>query len=63
MTASLPLFQHDELNALRKRRETLLKRVQRRRKHSPGRYELIGQLKAVTAQILLLERELLGRSR
>jgi hypothetical protein len=62
MSPPLPLFLKDDLNALRKRRETLLKRVEHMPKHSPGRYELLGQLKAVTAEAMKLENRLNGRS-
>lgn len=58
MTAALPLFAKEELNVLRKRREVLSKRVQQMPKHSPGRYELLGQLKAVTAEVMRLENDL-----
>lgn len=61
MASVLPLFQHEELTTLEKRREALLRRVQNMPKHSPGRYELIGQLKAVTAEAMRLENDLNGR--
>ena len=61
MTTALPLFQREELTRLQERREALLKRVQTKPRHSPGRYELIGQLKAVTAEAMKLENELARR--
>lgn len=63
MILALPLFEKEELDTLRKRRETLLKRVQTMPKHSPGRYELLGRLKAMTAEIMRLENQLYGGRR
>jgi hypothetical protein len=58
MTAVLPLFLNDDLKGLRDRRETLLKRLQTMRPHERRRYETIGELKAVTKQILIIEQQL-----
>lgn len=61
MSVALPLFRKQELDRLKERREALLKRVQSMPKYSHGRQEKIGQLKAVTAEIIDLEQELYGR--
>lgn len=58
MTAVLPLFLNDDLKGLRNRRETLLKRLETMRPHQRRRYETIGELKAVTCQILIIEQQL-----
>ena len=58
MTAVLPLFLNDDLKGLRNRREALLKRLQTMRPQERRRYETIGELKAVTSQILIIERQL-----
>lgn len=60
---ALPLFEKEELGRLQERREALLRRVQAMPKHSPGRYETIGQLKAVTAELMRLELKLRGELR
>lgn len=61
MASNLPLFRNEELNRLKERRNALLKRVQSMPKYSHGRQERIGELKAVTAQMIRLENELYGR--
>lgn len=58
MKNALPLFLQDDLNRLQQRRNALLKRLQSKPKHSPGRYELIGQLKAVTSDVMRLQNEI-----
>jgi hypothetical protein len=58
MTAVLPLFLNDELKGLRNRREALLKRLQNLKPHEHRRLETIGELKAVTKQILIIEQKL-----
>lgn len=58
MAAVLPLFLNDELKGLRNRREVLLKRLQTMRQHEHRRLETIGELKAVTKQILIIEQKL-----
>lgn len=63
MTGSLPLFQREELTRLQQRREALLKRVQAMPKYSHGKFEKIGELKAVTAAAIRLEIELYGERR
>lgn len=61
MIAELPLFQNAELVRLQERREALLKRVQSMPRYSHGRQEKIGELKAVTAEVIRIENELRGR--
>ena len=58
MTAVLPLFLNDDLKGLRNRRDALLKRLQNMRPHERRKYEIIGELKAVTNQILIIEQQL-----
>ncbi|MDQ0454695.1 hypothetical protein [Rhizobium paknamense] len=58
MTPALPLFLTDDLKRLRDRREALLKRLQTMRPHERGRYEKLGELKAVTKEILIIEQQL-----
>lgn len=58
MTAVLPLFLNEDLKGLRNRRQTLLNRLQTMRPHERRRYETIGELKAVTKQILIIEQQL-----
>lgn len=61
MTAVLPLFLNEDLKGLRNRRQTLLNRLQTMRPHERRRYETIGELKAVTKQILIIEQQLEAR--
>lgn len=58
MTAVLPLFLNEDLKGLRNRRQTLLNRLKTMRPHERRRYETIGELKAVTSQILIIEQQL-----
>ena len=58
MVAVLPLFLNDELMGLRNRRQALLKRLQTMRPHERRKYETLGELKAVTSQILVIEQKL-----
>ncbi|WP_337267081.1 hypothetical protein [Oryzifoliimicrobium ureilyticus] len=61
MRAVLPLFLQDDLKRLQDRREALLKRIQTMRPHARGRHEKIGELKAVTREILVIEKQLEAR--
>lgn len=58
MAAVLPLFLIDDLKGLRDRRYALLMRLQTMRPHEHRRLEIIGELKAVTSQILIIEQQL-----
>lgn len=58
MAAVLPLFLNDDLKRLRDRRNALMKRLQTMRPHEHRRHETIGELKAVTNQILIVEKQL-----
>ena len=58
MTAALPLFLNEDLKGLRDRRKALLKRLETMRPHERRKYETIGELKAVTSQILIIEQKL-----
>lgn len=58
MAQVLPLFLADDLKRLKDRRTALLQRIQTMRPHSWGRQEKIGELKAVTREILIIEQQL-----
>ncbi|QND45324.1 hypothetical protein HB780_06125 (plasmid) [Rhizobium lusitanum] len=58
MAAVLPLFLNDDLKGLRDRRNALMKRLETMRPHERGRFEKLGELKAVTNQILIVEKQL-----
>lgn len=55
---TLPLFQNAELTRLQRRREELLKRVQRLPSYSPGRPLVLYKLRQVTAEVMKLELQL-----
>lgn len=55
MSSMLPLFRHAELEKLREKRAGLIARLNRKRRFSHDRLELLGRLKQVTAEILALE--------
>ncbi|MVA24524.1 hypothetical protein V6582_05760 [Agrobacterium vitis] len=58
MTPVLPLFLKGDLKRLQDRREALVKRIETMRPHERGKFEKLGELKAVTREILILEQQL-----
>ncbi|NSZ48470.1 hypothetical protein [Agrobacterium vitis] len=58
MTPVLPLFLKGDLKRLQDRREALVKRIENMRPHERGKFEKLGELKAVTREILILEQQL-----
>ncbi|MCF1485064.1 hypothetical protein FS800_23325 [Agrobacterium vitis] len=58
MTPVLPLFLKDDLKRLQDRREALVRRIETMRPHERGKFEKLGELKAVTREILILEQQL-----
>ncbi|MCF1449972.1 hypothetical protein FS815_24590 [Agrobacterium vitis] len=61
MTPVLPLFLKDDLKRLRDRRDALVRRIETMRPHARGKFEKLGELKAVTREILILEQQLEAR--
>lgn len=58
MKPVLPLFLKDDLKRLQDRREALVKRIQTMRPHERGKFEKLGELKAVTREILIIEQQM-----
>ncbi|BCH63233.1 hypothetical protein RvVAT039_04490 [Agrobacterium vitis] len=58
MTPVLPLFLKGDLKRLQDRREALVRRIETMRPHERGKFEKLGELKAVTREILILEQQL-----
>jgi hypothetical protein len=58
MKPLLPLFLKDDLKRLQDRREVLVRRIQNMRSHERGKFEKLGELKAVTREILIIEQQM-----